>query len=38
VLDAVKQGRVLFVEEQIFSRPGPRSVEAVETLAAFLHP
>jgi iron complex transport system substrate-binding protein len=38
VLDAVRQGRVLFVEEQIFSRPGPRSVEAVETLAAFLHP
>jgi iron complex transport system substrate-binding protein len=38
VLDAVKQGKVLFVEEQVFSRPGPRSVEAVELLATFLHP
>jgi iron complex transport system substrate-binding protein len=38
VLDAVKRGRVLFVDEQIYSRPGPRSVEAVESLVAFLHP
>ncbi|MEW6668733.1 MAG: ABC transporter substrate-binding protein [Thermodesulfobacteriota bacterium] len=38
VLDAVKKRRVLFVDEQIFSRPGPRSVDAVESLAAFLHP
>jgi iron complex transport system substrate-binding protein len=38
VLEAVKKGRVLFVEEQIYSRPGPRSVEAVESLAVFLHP
>ena len=38
VLKAVEEDRVLFVDERIFSRPGPRSVEAVETLAAFLHP
>ncbi len=38
VLRAVRQGRVLRVDEHAFSRPGPRSVEAVETLAAFLHP
>jgi len=37
-LQAVRQGRILQVDEQIFSRPGPRSVEAVETLAEFLHP
>jgi iron complex transport system substrate-binding protein len=38
VLRAVSEGRVMTVDEQIFSRPGPRSVEAVEQLAAFLHP
>lgn len=38
VLDAVKNGRVMVVDEQIFSRPGPRSVVAVETLARFLFP
>lgn len=38
VLDAVKQGRVHKVDEQVFSRPGPRSVEAVEQLARLLHP
>jgi iron complex transport system substrate-binding protein len=38
LLRAVKQGRVLVVEESLFSRPGPRSVEAVEMLARFLHP
>ena len=38
VLDAVKEGRVLVVDEQAFSRPGPRSIEAVEELARFLHP
>lgn len=38
VLKAVQQGRVFFVDEYIFSRPGPRSVEAVEKLAAYLHP
>lgn len=38
VLSAVKTGRVIVVDEHIFSRPGPRSVDAVEELAAFLHP
>ncbi len=38
VLEAVREGRVLFVDEQMYSRPGPRSVGAVEELAAFLHP
>ncbi len=38
VLEAVKNKRFLIVDEQVYSRPGPRSVEAVESLAAFLHP
>jgi len=37
-LQAVRQRRVLVVEESLFSRPGPRSAEAVEQLARFLHP
>jgi len=37
-LRAVRQGRVLEVDERLFSRPGPRSVEAVEVLARFLYP
>jgi iron complex transport system substrate-binding protein len=37
LLDAVKTGRVLYVDEQVFSRPGPRSVDAVEQLARVLH-
>jgi iron complex transport system substrate-binding protein len=38
LLPAVAQDRVLFVDEQVFSRAGPRSVLAVERLAAFVHP
>lgn len=38
VLDAVKNKRVLVVDEQEFSRPGPRAVQAVEKLARFLNP
>jgi iron complex transport system substrate-binding protein len=34
----VRDGRVLVVDEALFSRPGPRSVDAVEQLARFLHP
>ncbi len=34
---AVKQRRVLVVEEEMFSRPGPRAVAAVELLARYLH-
>lgn len=38
VLEAVRKGRVMTVDEQLFSRPGPRSVDAVEQLARFIHP
>lgn len=38
ILRAVRDGRVMVVDEQAYSRPGPRSVDAVEELAAFLHP
>jgi iron complex transport system substrate-binding protein len=37
-LKAVKARRVLLVSESLYSRPGPRSAEAVEQLARFLHP
>lgn len=37
-LPAVRTGRVLEVEEALFSRPAPRAVEAVELLARWLHP
>ena len=37
-LQAVKTRRVLVVSESLYSRPGPRSAEAVEQLARFLHP
>jgi len=36
ILESVRKGRVMTVDEQLFSRPGPRSVEAVEQLADFL--
>jgi iron complex transport system substrate-binding protein len=38
ILRAVREGRVLEVDEQVYSRPGPRSVGAVEQLARFVHP
>ena len=34
---AVREGRVLRVDESLFSRPGPRSVEAAELLGRWLH-
>lgn len=37
-LKCVRQGKVLLVDEFLFSRPGPRCVDAVEQLAAALHP
>ncbi len=37
-LSCVARKRVLIVAEQLFSRPSPRSVDAVEQLACFLHP
>lgn len=36
-LKAVRQGRVLWVEEERFARPGPASIDAVEELARWLH-
>jgi iron complex transport system substrate-binding protein len=36
-LRAVKNRRVFLVEEDLFSRPGPRSAEAVARLADLLH-
>jgi iron complex transport system substrate-binding protein len=38
ILRAVRNGRVLVVEEQLYSRPSPRAVAAVAQLARFLHP
>lgn len=37
-LRAVRQGRVYFVEERLYSRPGPGAVAAAEELAAILFP
>lgn len=37
-LKAVKEKRVVLVDEKLFSRPGPRSVLAVETLAYHAYP
>jgi iron complex transport system substrate-binding protein len=37
-LRSVRTGKVIFVDEYLFSRPGPRSVEAVEQLARELYP
>ncbi|PLX40409.1 MAG: iron ABC transporter substrate-binding protein [Deltaproteobacteria bacterium] len=37
-LKAVREGRVLTVDEKLISRPGPRVGEAVEVLARFIHP
>jgi iron complex transport system substrate-binding protein len=36
-LKAVKTRRVLEVDQSLFSRPGPRSAQAVEQLSRFLH-
>lgn len=38
ILAAVRDGRVHDVDQNIFSRPGPRLVEALEVLARLLHP
>lgn len=37
-LSAVREGRTFIVDERLFSRPGPRSVDAAEALARILHP
>jgi iron complex transport system substrate-binding protein len=38
LLRAAREGRVLTVDEELFSRPGPRVAEAVEHLSRFLYP
>jgi iron complex transport system substrate-binding protein len=35
---AIREGRVLVVDEHLYSRPGPRCVDAVEELARALYP
>jgi len=37
-LEAVRQGRVLFVDQDIISRPGPRLVTAIEQVQEFVYP
>lgn len=37
-LRAVREKRVLYVDEKLISRPGPRIAEAAETISRFLHP
>ncbi len=37
-VQAVKTGKVLEVDEDLFSRPGPETVTAIEMLAEYLHP
>lgn len=37
-LRAVREGRIVFVDEFLYSRPGPRCVDAVEELAGVLYP
>lgn len=36
-LDAVRNGRILFINEDILSRPGPRVVDAIEQIAEFIY-
>ena len=37
-LRAIRDGKVLYVDEFLYSRPGPRCVDAVEHLASMLYP
>lgn len=37
-LRAVRSNNVFFVDEHVFSRPGPRAVDAAEQLVRILHP
>jgi len=38
VLTAVKDNKVIAVDDNLFSRPGPRMIDGLELLAATLHP
>lgn len=37
-LEAIRDGKILYLDEFLYSRPGPRCVDAVEQLAAKLYP
>lgn len=37
-ISAVKSGRIVVLDEDVFFRPGPRSVDALEQLLRYLHP
>jgi iron complex transport system substrate-binding protein len=37
-LPAVKNGRILLVDSNVFDRPGPRLVDGLEILAGLIHP
>ena len=37
-ISAVKSGRIVVLDEDVFLRPGPRSVDALEQLLRYLHP
>ena len=37
-ITAVKNGQIVSVDDNLFSRPGPRLVDGLETLAKVLHP
>jgi iron complex transport system substrate-binding protein len=37
-LKSIREGRIVFVDELLFSRPGPRCIEAAEQLAEAVYP
>jgi iron complex transport system substrate-binding protein len=37
-LEAVKRGNVYIFDDNLVSRPGPRMVDGLETMAKLLHP
>ena len=37
ILKAVKNDRILFIDADILSRPGPRVMDAIEEIAGFIH-
>jgi len=37
-LDAVKEGRIYFIDGDLISRPGPRIVQGLEVMARIIHP
>ena len=37
-IQAVKDGNVYFIDSDVYSRPGPRVIEAIKNIAGILHP